>query len=513
MKKDILIGVDLGTTTLKAVFVDATAAEVVTTQIEEIFPTETENSEWIEYNPKDWFEGTIRLLKRGFEDGVNPERVAGICFTGWTSKALFADERGAPIINAVHYNDMRHMSDLDEIEVLVGKQCVQKNRNYIGMYNGLAKHFWWKKHRPEVFSKVYSIHTEASWMVRQLTGIDSMNRPEAAFYGYYNAHTRQWDDEIIETLGFPRSIFPKLYDAWEIVGGVTEEASKLTGLPVGTPVVAGADDASPVALTTGVTSIGQAYVSSGSGANLAANTAEPVSHPTIITFPHCIPGLTMAITVMSSTGLSNKWMRNTFCQAESIVAELTGGDPYDFMNTAAENVKPGSNGVVFLPYLDGDFTPNNDSNARGCFVGMDSFTTRADMLRAVLEGVSFSILDNIMMIREVGGKLDEIVLTGGLSKSDIWMQIIADTSGCTISLPEESEGAAFGGALIAGYGTGVFSSPQQAVEKMVNLKHDAFKPNVENVKLYEDLFKIYRGLYPALKNTYSELASFRKEYQ
>jgi len=349
-------------------------------------------------------------------------------------------------------------------------------------------------------------------MVRRLTGKTAWSRTEAGFYGQYNTETRDWDDGIIKTIGFPRSLFPKLYDAWEIVGGVTEEAAALTGLAVGTPVVAGADDASPVALTTGVISVGQSFMSVGSGGNLAANTTKPVSHPTILTYPHCIPGLTTAITVMSSTGLCNKWMRNALCQAEAAVAEITGGDPYDYMNQAAASSKPGANGVIFLPYLDGDYTPNNDPNARGCFIGLDSFTTKADMLRAVLEGVAFAILDNISLIRQVGGSLNEIILTGGISKSDVWMQIISDVTGCSLSLPEESEGTAFGDALIAGCGTGLFSSCEEAVRKMVRIHYGAFNPNAENHKLYQDLFKAYRALYPALKDVYAQLNSFRETY-
>ena len=512
MKKEFLIGVDLGTSTLKAVFVNAAACEVVSTQLEEIFPVKAENPDWIEYDPQDWLDGTIRLLKRGFEAGVDPERVAGICFSGWTVKALFADENGKPLTNAIHYNDMRHLPEIEELEKIVGKLCVERNANYIGVYSGLAKQYWWKKNRPDVFSKASCVYTEASWMVRQLTGKDAWNRSEAGFYGQYNTKTREWDNEIIEKIGFPGSLFPKLYDAWEVVGEVTEQAAKLTGLAPGTPVVAGADDASPSALTTGAISIGQSFLSGGSAANLAANTTGPVSHPTIITYPHCIPGLTTAITVMSSTGLSNKWMRNALGQAEYAVAQITGGDPYIYMDQAVRTSKPGANGVVFLPYLDGDFTPNNDPNARGCFIGMDSSTPKADLLRAVLEGVAFSILDNITLIRDVGGRMDEIIITGGISRSNIWLQIISDVTGCALSLPEETEGTPFGDALIAGFGTGVFSSCEEAVQKMVRINRGAFRPDAENHKLYQNLFKIYRALYPALKDVYSQLASFRANY-
>ena len=512
LKKNILAGIDLGTTTFKAVFVDAFTGEIITTQIEEVFPEEVSNPDWLEYNPKDWFESMLRLLQRSYLQGVDAERIGGICFSGPAAMALLVDKDGEPIINSIHYNDLRHVQDLDELKELVGAECIEKNANHIGHYGGLGKLYWWKKNHPDVFAKADSIHTETTWMIQQLTGKRAWNRCEAGFYNVYNTKTREWDDELIKAAGFPRSLFPKLYDAWEVVGEVTEEAAKVTGLVVGTPVVAGADDASLVALATGVIKAGQGFMSVGSGGNLVANTTKPVSHPTIITYPHCLPELTMAITVMSSTGISNKWMRNVFCQAEAIVAQITGSDPYDYMNQAASNSKPGANGVVFLPYLEGDYTPINDPNARGCFIGMDTSTSKADMLRAVLEGVAFCILDNINVIREVGGNLDEILLAGGISKSDVWMQILSDVTGCSISHTEESEGTALGGAMIAGFGTGLFSSCVEAVEKLVRINNEAYKPNEENTKLYSDLFKIYQALYPALKDIYSELHMFRETH-
>ncbi|MDR0497664.1 MAG: hypothetical protein LBH42_08630 [Treponema sp.] len=512
MKKEILVGIDLGTTTLKAVFINAATFKFVTVQVEEIFPLKTENPDWLEYDPKDWFEGTKRLLRRGFDAGVDPDNIGGICFTGWTVMALFADENGVPVTNAIHYNDMRHVPDLEELQTLTGEDCVRKNGNYIGMYNGLAKHYWWKKHRPDILAKADCVHTEASWMIRQLTGKNAWNRTEAGFYGQYNAHTREWDDEIIRTTGFSRSLFPRLYDAWEIVGEVTGEAAMLTGFAAGTPVVAGADDSSTSALITGAIKVGQSNLSGGSASNIAAVTTKPVSHPTILTFPHCIPGMTAAITVMSSTALSNKWARNALCQAETAVASITGSDPYDYMNDAAQTAPPGANGLIFLPYLDGDFTPNNDPNARGCLIGMDAKTTKADILRAVLEGMAFSILDNINLIREVGVRMEEIFATGGMTKSRTWMQIISDVTGCSISLPEETEGTPFGGALIAGLGTGLISSFDEAISKMVKVQYNAFTPNPECNKLYQDLFQVYKALYPSLKGMYTKLQSFRETY-
>jgi len=512
MDKRYLIGFDIGTTMMKAVFLDAVDGRVVTTQTEEIYPIKAENPDWIEYDAEHWWDYIKCILKKGWAAGVDPSQVAGICFGGWTVMAFLVAADGRPLCNPVHYNDMRHMTEVAELDAAVGRLCLERNGNYIGMYSGIAKQYWWMKHRPQVYGKAAYFSTEVSWVNFRLTGVWGWNRTEAGFYGQYHAGTGQWDDEIIEKAGFRRDMFPRLYDAWEVVGRVTEQASAETGLACGTPVMGGADDAAPVAIATGSVREGQCYLSVGSGANVVVNAAGVISHPTTITYPHCIPGLHMLIAVLSSTGLSYKWMRNNFAQVEEALARNTGEDPYNYMNQVAALSPPGANGVVFLPYLDGDYTPNNDPNARGCFIGMGTRTTKPDMLRAVMEGVGFSILGSILLIRELGGKLDEIILTGGIAKSGLWLQIIADISGCGISLPEETEGAPFGSAIIAGLGAGVFSSYDEAIERMVRINRSVVTPNLAVSDLYQELFGVYQSLYPKLADVYGRLAQIRQKY-
>jgi len=512
MAKRFLIGIDLGTTTVKVVFVDAQENKIAYTKTEEIFPIKMENPELIEYNANDWWEYTRRLLKYGFDTGIDPKEVAGICFCGWTVMSFMVKADGTQITNPIHYNDMRHINLIDEVKKIVGELAVARNGNHIGMYNGIVKEYWWKKNRPELFEQADYVSTEVTWMNHKLTGEWAWNRSQAGFYGQYDAYTREWDDEIIEKTGFSRIMFPKLVDASEVVGYVTEQAARETGLAQGTPVFGGADDASPVAITTGVITKGQCFVSSGSGGNIAVNTDKPLSHETLITYPHCVGGLTAAITVMSSMGLCYKWMRNAFGQAESAIAQISGEDAYTYLNAQAKIAKPGANGVIFLPYLDGDYTPNNDANARGVFIGMDTATTKNDMLRATLEGVAFAMLDNIMLIRDKGGEIKEIVLAGGLAKSELWLQIIADITDCPVSLPEGSGGASFGCAIIAGVGAGVFESFENAVDRVVNIKRNAFLPSSENHEIYCELYLVYKSLYPKLKGTFAQMADIREKH-
>jgi xylulokinase len=513
MSKKILIGIDIGTSTVKAVFLNAESGSIVTTQTEEIFNVKAENPDWLEYNADEWWEYTKRILNRGLKEGnIDPKDVAGVCFGGWTVMAFMVDENGKPINNPTHYGDMRHMDEVEELNQRIGNICVDKNGNYIGMYSGTAKQLWWKNKRPDVYKKAKYFVTETSWINWKLTGVWGWNRPEAGFYSQYNTHTRQWDKEILDKVGFSESMFPKLYDAWEKVGEVTAKASEDTGLAVGTPVFAATDDATPVAITTGSIENGQCYLSIGSGGNICANSAGVVSHPTCIVYPHCVPNLNLVVTVISSMGVSYKWMRNTFAQAETAVAQMTGEDPYSFMNKEAELSRPGAGGIVFLPYLEGDYTPNNDANARGAFIGISSNNTKNDMLRAVLEGSSMAVWSNIQLIEKLGGvKFKEIIITGGPAKSKIWLQIISDVTGCAISLPEETEGAPFGNAIVAGVGTGVYKNYAEAVQKMVRIKRNVCIPDMKNHEIYSEIFPIYEGLYSKLADTYDALANIKKK--
>jgi xylulokinase len=510
MAKNVLIGVDIGSTTVKAVFINADTCKIITTQTEEIKFIKAENPEWIEQDANDWWEYTKRLLNRGITAGkINPSDVAGICFGGWTVMAYLVDEKGNPLNNPVHYGDMRHMEEVEELNGKIGKLCVERNGNYMGMYNGTAKQLWWKNKRPEVFKRAKYFSTEVTWINWKLTGVWGWNRPEAGFFSQYNTHTRQWDKDILEKAGFDESMFPPLFDSWEKVGEVTEWAAKETGLAAGTPVFGGTDDASSVAITTGSITDGQCYLSIGSGGNIVANTAAVISHPTCIIYPHCIPGLNMIVTVLSSPGVSYKWMRNNFGQAEIAVSQMTGDDPYMYMDKAASLSKPGSGGIIFLPYLEGDYTPNNDANARGAFIGIGSNNTKNDMLRAVLEGAAFSVLSNTRLIEGLGGNFNEIIVTGGPSKSRLWLQIISDVTNCPISLPEEPEGAPFGNAIIAGIGAGIYRDYEDAIKKMVKIKRNVIVPDRKNHELYMEIYNVYEGLYSKLAETYTKIAEIK----
>lgn len=513
MDKRYVVGVDVGTSTVKAVFVDTKENKIATTQLTEVFPVKCEKKEYIEYDAADWQRCVREVLERGFAAaGINPEEVAGVCFDDPAVMAFLVKEDGTPVYNPVHYNDMRHLETMDQLEALVGELCVERNANYITMYNGLAKQYWWKEKQPELYARTDYFTTATSWIAHQLTGKWVMNMQTAGFYGQYNAHTRRWDEEIMAKAGLDPRKFPPLVEGCSLVGCVTARAAGEWGLAEGTKVFAGLDDATPVALTCGAINEGDCYISAGSGANVAIISEKVMSHPTAMSYPHCVPGYNMAIAVLTCTGLSYKWVRNALGAFECAQAALTGEDAYDILNREAASAPAGSNGVIFLPYLDGDFTPNNDPNARGCFIGLNTTTTKGDMVRAVLEGVAFTFVSSLKMIRELGGDPKSLAIAGGVARSPLWLQIIADATGMPISLPAETEGGPLGSALVAGVGCGLFKDFRDAVDRVVVIERDKYVPDPETSKRYAELFAIYDRLYGQLKPTFGALAEYRDRY-
>ena len=512
MKKRYVIGVDVGSSTVKAVFVDTESGKVAATETKEIFPLKSDNSQVIEYDPEDWKAHVKEVLKRGFAHGIAPEETAGICFDDFTVMAFPVEADGTPLANPVHYNDMRHLAVLEEVEQKVGPLCVERNANYMGMYNGLVKQYWWKTYQPEIYRRTAYMVTAVSWINFLLTGNWRMSRSIAGFYGQYNAYTREWDRDILGALDLDPEKFPPLADAGEMIGTVTGEAAEEWGLPEGMAVFAGMDDASPVALTCGTISEGDCYISAGSAANVAIISEKVLSHPTAISYPHCVPEMNTIVAVLTCTGLSYKWVRNELGAEEMSLAKRTKEDPFDILNKEAEASPCGSNGVVFLPFLDGDFTPNNDPEARGAYIGLSTGTTKNDMIRAVLEGVGFSIQSGLEMIRGLGGDPKSLAIAGGIAKSPLWLQIIADITGIPVSLPEETEGAAMGCALVAGVGCGLFDSFRDAIDRTVKIERGRYLPDPSVHAQYETLYGIYRELYGRLKESYASLADYRHTY-
>ena len=319
---------------------------------------------------------------------------------------------------------------------------------------------------------------------------------------------RKWSDEVLEKLDIDKSLLAKVYESPEITGTVLKSVAEITGLKEGTPVVGGAGDNAAAAVGTGVVRDGKAFTTIGTSGVVFAHTSQISIDPKgrVHTFCCAVPGCWHVMGVTQSAGLSLKWFRDNFCGAEMETAKGMGVDPYYLMDKQAEKIQIGSDKLLYLPYLMGERTPHLDADCRGVFFGLNAIHTKTHMLRAVLEGVAYSLRNCVDVLREMNVNINDMMACGGGGTSAIWRQMLADLYGCGVKTLENREGPALGVALLAGVGVGAYKSVEEACDATVKIK-GVQEPIAENSKEYEKFYELFLSLYPSLKDAYKKLAT------
>lgn len=340
-----------------------------------------------------------------------------------------------------------------------------------------------------------------------LTGEYATEVSDASGMQLLDVPNRCWSEEICDKLGIDMSMLAKVYESCEITGTVTEKASALTGLKSGTPVVGGAGDNAAAAVGTGVVTDGKAFTTIGTSGVVFAHTSK-VSidlKGRVHTCCAAVPNSWHVMGVTQGAGLSLKWFRDNFCNAEKETAKQIGVDEYYLMDKEAETVPIGANRLLYLPYLMGERTPHLDPNARGMFFGLSAMHTKKDMLRAVMEGVAYSLRDCVEIFREMNISVSDMMACGGGGSSPLWRQMLADLYACPVKTASSKEGPALGAAILALVGTGVYKSVPEACEAICDIDKIQ-EPISENVPVYEKYFRLYDKIYPAVKDQMSKLA-------
>lgn len=322
---------------------------------------------------------------------------------------------------------------------------------------------------------------------------------------------RCWSDEVLSKLGIEKQWLADLYESQEVSGHVSREAAEATGLKAGTPVVGGGGDQAAGAVGNGIVKPGVVSSTIGTSgvvfAYLDKIRIDPLGR--LQTFCHAVPNTWHVMGVTQAAGFSLKWFRDNLCRDEMNVADLMDTDPYVLMDKEAEKVNPGSNGLIYLPYLIGERTPHLDSDARGVFFGLSTVHKKSDMIRSVMEGVTFSLKDCLNIIADLGVEISEVRASGGGGKSRLWKQMQADVFGLPITTTNSSEGPALGVALLAGVGTGVYKDVAEACDVAIK-PVEVQQPNTANTEVYSKFYKLYCQLYKSLKQDFKELAQIMK---
>lgn len=502
-----VIGIDIGTSGTKTVLFDEVGTIISSATVE--YPMYQPQNGYAEQAPMDWYNASISTVRTVIDDsGVKNTDIVGIGLSGQMHGLVMLDGNGEVIRNSIIWCDQRTAKEVDEMNEKVGREkLIEITANPALTGWTAAKILWVKNNEPENYAKCCHILLPKDYIRYKLTGEFATEVSDASGMQLLDVPNRCWSREVCDALGIDMKMLAKVYESCEITGYITPKAAELTGLAVGTPVVGGAGDNAAAAVGTGVVSDGKAFTTIGTSGVVFAHTSKVSVDPKgrVHTCCAAVPGCWHIMGVVQSAGLSLKWFRDNFCQSEKDTAKLMGVDEYYLMDKEAETVPIGANRLLYLPYLMGERTPHLDPNARGVFFGLSAIHTKKDMLRAVMEGVTYALRDSVEICREMDINVSDMMACGGGGTSPLWRQMLADQYGCPVKTAASKEGPALGVAILALVGAGVYGSVPEACEKIV--KTDKIQePIAENVEIYEKYFRLYDEVYPAVKAQFAKLA-------
>ncbi len=486
----VLIGLDVGTGGARAVAVDG-SAEVIAEASSE-YPLHIPRPGWTEQDPADWWEGAKEVLSKV---AAEAGEVGGIGLTGQMHGSVFLDSSDRVIRPALLWNDQRTQAQCDRITRAVGEEqliSIAGNPALTGFQ--APKIVWLREEEPENFGRISRVLLPKDYVRLLLTGEYATDASDASGTLLLDVRARDWSAEILDALEIPRDWMPEVYEGPENTGTLREDVAAELGLPPGIPVAAGGGDNAAAAVGTGIVGPGLVNSSVGTSGVLFAHASEFNPDPSgrLHAFCHAVPGAYHLMGVTLSAGGSLSWWRET----------LGGG--YDELVEAASGVQPGSEGLIFLPYLSGERTPHLDPRARGTFFGLTARHGVEHMTRAVMEGVIFSLRDSLEIMRALGVPIVDVRATGGGARSGLWRQLQADIYATPIRRTVADEGPAYGAALLAGIASGTYASVDEA-SSVVELRDEITEPDQEQAKIYEDYYEVYRSLYPATNSAMSRL--------
>jgi xylulokinase len=499
-----LIGIDIGTTGNKTVLIDAGGG--VLGEATREYPMATPRPGWSEQDPDDWWRSTQLAVTEILErSSVNVAQVAAIGLTGQMHGLVLLDGRGQALRPCIMWNDQRTAEQCARITDLVGADRLIKITGKPALTGFTAgKILWVRQHEPEVFKRVAHIQLPKDYVRYRLTARLHMDVTDASGTNLFDVGKRNWSKEITAQLRIPDSWLPQAVESSALVGEVSDEAARLTHLAPGTPVVAGAGDQAAQAIGAGITSSGIVSVTVGtSGVIFDANDSCVIDDlGRLHAYCHAVPAIWHLMGVTLAAGGSLRWLRDSMWTAEKPKA---GQDLYEIIIAAAATIPAGAEGLIFLPYLSGERTPHPDPHARGVFFGLSLRHARAHMARAVLEGVAFSLKECLELLHQVGVRFDRVRISGGGAKSVLWRQIMADVFGVEVVEVNITQGAAYGAALLAGVGAGIFIDAADACARTIR-ETSVTKPGPDQA-FYERLYDRYKALYPLLKKEYEKLST------
>ena len=511
MTVQYLIGVDLGTSGTKTVLFDVHGKEIASA-LEE-YPLYQPYNGWAEQEPEDWWNAAVNTIKAVIaKSQVNPKDIAGLSLSGQMHGLVLTDDNGKALGRSIIWCDNRTIESCEEFTRLVGgrERLIQISANPALTGFTAGKILWVRKNQPEIWEKARKIQLPKDYVRLKLTGVYHMEMSDASGTNLLDVPNRCWSQEICEKTGIPMDMLPPLVESSDVAGHITEEAAKLTGLPVGMPVAAGAGDNMAAAIGTGVVCEGKAFTTIGTSGVIFAhsNTVQIDPAGRVHTFCAAVPGCYVVMGVGLAAGMSLKWCRDTFFQAEIEVAKEMGTDSYVLMNQEAARSPIGANRLIYLPYLMGERSPILDPESRGVLFGLSAMHTKKDIVRAVMEGVMYSQWHNLNVQRGMHVAPNAMLACGGGAKSPFWRQMMADMYNMPVSTLQNTEGPALGAAILAGVGAGIYKDVPSACKELLK-ESEPLLPDADRHAAYEPFFDLYQKIYVDLKDEFHTLANLK----
>lgn len=496
-----LLGIDVGTSGCKIVLTDEAGAILAKAYHE--YPLSVPRPGWSEQNPEDWYQAACAGI-RDVLAGRKGSEVAGLAVSGMMATLVVLDERGEVIRPAILWNDQRSTAQAEGVTAALGLETVLRHTANVIFPSFFApKILWMKEHEPEHYQKIRWVLFPKDYLVYRLTGRLVTDVTDMSGSCLYDVKARQYAEEMCRAFSVRREWLPECVESQTAVGTVSAAAAADTGLSRQTTVAAGGGDQACQALGSGIVRPGMCGVTVGTSGVVLVNsdTFRMQEQGRLHAFCHAVRGQWYMMGVMLSAGGSYQWLRNLLRTHEPAL-------DYDRMNALAAASPAGSRGLFFLPYLCGERCPHNDAYARGVFFGLSASHGSGDMIRAVMEGITYGLLDCFDMIRDSGCTVDRVYVSGGASNSALWMGMIADMFGVPTVQNSAPEAGALGAVLLAGAACGAFPDVMQAAERITGTGRE-FLPRPENTARYAEGHAIYGRLYERLKDTFADAAALQ----
>ncbi len=453
---------------------------------------------WAEQDPGDWWQAAIGAVRAVLaESGLAPSAITSVGLSGQMHGAVLLDAAGEVLRPAIIWADQRTAAECRWLEREVGPERLLELTSNPALTNfTLTKLLWVRTHEPETWSRVRHVLLPKDYVRLKLSGVHAIDVADASGTLLLDVARRQWSDDMLAATGIARQILPEVFESPAVCAQVSAEAAALTGLAAGTPIVAGAGDQAAGAVGMGITRPGTVSVTIGTSGVVFAATERPAldRKGRIHTFCHAIPGRWHVMGVTQAAGLSLRWLRDQW----GIGSDDAG---YDQMTQDAAAVPPGSDGVLWAPYLMGERTPHADPDVRGALLGLAASHTRGHVVRAVLEGVAFSLRDSFGIFQELDLPVSRVRVGGGGARSPLWRDIQAAVYGHAVETVVAEEGAAYGAALLAGVGAGLWPSVDEACDTVVRTRA-VTPPNPAAAAVLDTRYAQFQRIYPALRDVY-----------